>query len=67
LTLYVVESIVEIMIMYLKHEMQCWDFIYLCIEDYYLMMRYYVWWLSSVANFYENQIMHVLEKCRCSI
>jgi len=30
-------------------------------------MRYYVCRLSSVANFDEKQVMHVLEKCRCSI
>jgi len=27
-------------------------------EDCCMLMRYYIWWLSSVANFYENQIMH---------
>jgi len=38
-------------------------FITLDFQDYYLVMRYYICWLSSVVNFQKNQVLHVLEKC----
>jgi len=34
---------------------------YSLFKDYYLVMRYYVCWLSSVANIYGNQVMHISE------
>jgi len=39
------------------------DFIVHVSGDYYMLLRY-LWCLLSAASFYQNQIMHVLEKCR---
>jgi hypothetical protein len=63
---YMMRMIVSWWCIYLEWHMACWDFLLFFLRIIYLVMKYYVFWLSSVANFYGNQVMHVLEKCRRS-
>jgi len=56
----------ETIVMFMRPDKWCWNFIIHVLEDYYMLMRCLCMMIFR-NEFYENRIMYISRKWRCSI